>query len=354
MNRKFALLSLNISPFFSYPGSAVEVRSENVSVLVSISCITYNHEDYIADAIEGFLSQKTAFDYEIIIGEDYSTDGTKAIVEGYIKRYPDKIKMVTSAKNIGAIKNWKRVFNASQGKYIAECEGDDYWTDPYKLQKQVDYLEKNPDCTMCFHAADIVRAPKMYTGRKIKPYRSDQVSPIQDVILGGGGFCPTASLVYPRKVMLNPPDFCTNSHVGDYPLQLILASQGYSYYINSSMSAYRTEVKGSWTSLLSDSSNLKDRMIEVNKADIDILQAFNDYTSFKYKEWVEEAIYEKKYAISIGSRSSPAPNDHGYKKYRKNLSLQKKMKLIAYNTFPKSYEILAHWKNFVQSKKAFH
>lgn len=324
-----------------------------MSVLVSISCITYNHEDYIADAIEGFLAQKTDFEYEILIGEDCSLDGTKAIVENYVAKYPDKIKMVTSEKNVGAAKNSKRLFRISKGKYIAECEGDDYWTDPYKLQRQVDYLEKHPDCTMCFHAADIVRTPKIRTGRKVKPYGTDRVSPIEDIILGGGGFCPTASLVYPKIAIENPPDFYMNSHVGDYPLQLILSSQGYAYYINESMSAYRVGVKGSWTSRLNTSSNLKERMIEVNKADIHLLRDFDRYTDYKYTEWVEQAVCEKKYAIAISSRLTEDQNDLRYEAYRKSFSLWKRSKLIAYNTFPKPYILLAEWKNYVLTKKLF-
>ncbi|REB08726.1 glycosyltransferase [Sporosarcina sp. BI001-red] len=322
-----------------------------MNVLVSISCITYNHEDFIADAIEGFLMQKTNFDYEILIGEDCSTDRTREIVEAYIAKYPDRIKLVTSEKNVGAAKNEERLFRLSQGKYIAECEGDDYWTDPYKLQKQVDYLEENPECTMCFHAAEIVRAPKIPTGRRVAPYGTDRISPIRDIILGGGGFCPTASLVYPKNAVTEPPEFLMNSHVGDYPLQLILSSQGHAYYINECMSVYRTDVKNSWTNQFNTSTNIKERMIEVNKGDIQILMAFNLYTDFKFKDWVEQAIYEKKYAIVISSRLPKDPDDRRFEEYLKSLSIKKRFKLLAYNTFPKSYGILARYKNYFLTKK---
>ena len=136
-------------------------KRETVSILVSINCITYNQEEYVADAIEGFLMQKTDFDYEILIGEDCSTDNTRKIVEEYAAKYPDKIRLITSERNVGCRKKFTEGFSSnSKGKYIAECEGDDYWIDPYKLQKQVDYLEGNPECTLCFHAAELVRAPK--------------------------------------------------------------------------------------------------------------------------------------------------------------------------------------------------
>jgi glycosyltransferase involved in cell wall biosynthesis len=119
--------------------------------LVSITCITYNHEKYIAQAIESFLMQRTNFPYEIIVGEDCSTDGTRQVVQDYCRRYPDIVKLVTSECNVGARRNGIRIRNEARGKYIAICEGDDYWTDPLKLQKQVDFLEANPDYVLCYH-----------------------------------------------------------------------------------------------------------------------------------------------------------------------------------------------------------
>ncbi|WP_298741187.1 glycosyltransferase [uncultured Chitinophaga sp.] len=119
--------------------------------LVSITCITYNHEKYIAQAIEGFLMQETSFPYEIIIGEDCSTDNTRKVIGEYVKQYPGLITLITSDENVGARKNGIRVRNAARGKYIAICEGDDYWTDPHKLQKQVDFLEAHPDYVLCYH-----------------------------------------------------------------------------------------------------------------------------------------------------------------------------------------------------------
>lgn len=113
--------------------------------IVSVKMITYNHEPYIAQAIEGVVRQETEFPFELIIGEDCSTDGTMAIVLEYQKKYPEIIRVVTSNKNVGAKKNGYRTTKACRGKYIAFCEGDDYWTDPLKLQKQVDFLEVNHD-----------------------------------------------------------------------------------------------------------------------------------------------------------------------------------------------------------------
>ncbi len=127
--------------------------------LLSISCATYNHENFIKDCLDGFVMQKTNFNFEVLIHDDASTDNTANIIREYEQKYPDIIKPIYQTENqyskgkpISATFNWPR----AQSKYIALCEGDDYWTDPNKLQKQVDFLEANPDYMMCFHNAEIL------------------------------------------------------------------------------------------------------------------------------------------------------------------------------------------------------
>ena len=124
--------------------------------LVTVHTTTYNHAPYIGQAIEGALQQKTNFPIEIVIGEDCSTDGTREIVFDYQAKYPDIIRVITSDKNVGSKENSRRVREASRGKYIALCEGDDYWTDPYKLQKQVTFLENNQDYAVVHSDADVL------------------------------------------------------------------------------------------------------------------------------------------------------------------------------------------------------
>ena len=127
--------------------------------LVSICCITYNHEKYIRDALESFLNQKTNFDFEILIHDDASTDKTSEIIQEYEKKYPNIIKPIYQIENQyskGISINDTFNFSRAGGKYIALCEGDDYWLDSNKLQKQVDYMGKNHECTLCFHNAMVV------------------------------------------------------------------------------------------------------------------------------------------------------------------------------------------------------
>lgn len=123
--------------------------------LISVKMITYNHEPYISQAIEGVVKQKTEYPFELIIGEDCSTDGTREIVFDYQRKYPGIIRVITSNKNVGMKRNGYRTTKACRGKYVAFCEGDDYWHRLDKLQKQVDYLESHPECGTVFADCDV-------------------------------------------------------------------------------------------------------------------------------------------------------------------------------------------------------
>lgn len=119
--------------------------------LVSIVCITYNHELYLRKALDSFLMQETTFPVEIVLAEDCSTDGTRFICEEYAAKYPNCINYIWSETNVGAVANERRAIAAARGKYIATCEGDDYWTDSKKLQRQVDFMEAHPECSVTWH-----------------------------------------------------------------------------------------------------------------------------------------------------------------------------------------------------------
>lgn len=135
--------------------------------LVSVKMITYNHEPYIRKAIDCVLMQKMNFPFELVIGEDCSTDGTREIVFDYAKRYPDIIQVITSEQNVGMKKNGRRTGQACRGKYIAYCEGDDYWHRDDKLQIQVDYLESHPECGLVCSDYDVYNT---VTGKRIRDF----------------------------------------------------------------------------------------------------------------------------------------------------------------------------------------
>ena len=122
---------------------------------VSVICVTFNQKRFIAQALDGFVMQKTDFSFQVLVGDDASTDGTTDVVIEYAKKYPDIIKPVLHSQNVGAFKNSLSVYQAAKTEYVALCDGDDYWTDPLKLQKQVDFLEAHPDYAICFHPVTV-------------------------------------------------------------------------------------------------------------------------------------------------------------------------------------------------------
>ena len=124
--------------------------SNKDDIQVSVCVVTYNQENYIAECLESLVTQQTSFKFEIIVGEDCSTDGTRAIVQQYVEQYPDLIVPLFYEENVGAVENVKRVYKAAKGKYIAHLDGDDMAL-PNKLQRQFNILENNTDCSICVH-----------------------------------------------------------------------------------------------------------------------------------------------------------------------------------------------------------
>lgn len=304
-----------------------------MSVLVSINCITYNQESYISEAIDSFMMQKTDFDFEILIGEDCSTDSTGKIVEMYQAKYPDRIRIITSDKNVGFMKNMIRLHENSKGKYIAICEGDDYWTDEHKLQKQIDYLEKNTDCTLCFHAAEVVKAKNKAKVGLIRPYNDDNICKTEEIIIGGGDFCPSQSLVYRKTSMDNPPDFFAKSPIGDYPLQIIATSKGYAYYMDEIMSAYRKGDSNSWSSRV----NSVNKQLSINERTISMLDQFNVYTNYSYDLAVRKQKLMIEFNSLIISKKTKEIKNGKYKEYYNSLSLTRRLKIYISSRFPKIY-----------------
>jgi glycosyltransferase involved in cell wall biosynthesis len=213
------------------------------NTIVSICMITYNHENFIREAIEGVLMQKTTFPIELIIGEDCSTDKTRHIVREYAEKYPEIIRPLLPEKNLGVKDNFIQTLQACTGKYIALCEGDDYWIDPYKLQKQVDFLEANEDFSICFHNVKILE-----DGILVDDFITRQVPDITSIKdLARGNYIHTPSVVF-RKNQLVLDEFKEiQSPIGDYVLHMLNAKYGKIKKLNELMGVYRHSV-GIWSS----------------------------------------------------------------------------------------------------------
>jgi glycosyltransferase involved in cell wall biosynthesis len=207
--------------------------------------ITYNHVDFIAEAIEGVLMQDCKYDLELIIADDCSPDKTSNVVEKYIKNHTkgNCIKYFQHNVNIGMINNFKWALEQCQGEYIALCEGDDYWTDPLKLQKQVDFLESNKDYVLCFHKINILNL----NGSIVEDFITKV--PVEHEtfynLASFGNYIHTPSVVF-RNILSEFPKEFEISPVGDYFLYMLLAQHGKIKYISERMAIYRQGV-GIWS-----------------------------------------------------------------------------------------------------------
>lgn len=318
-----------------------------MDILLSVNCITYNQEKYIAQALDSILVQQTDFRFEILVHDDASTDGTASVIRDYAERYPELIKPMFQTENqhskgirVGTVFNLSR----AKGKYIAYCEGDDYWTDPSKLQKQVDFMEQHPDCSFCFHAVAVVTSRGKRTRQSIRPYHQNQTVPIEDIIEGGGRFLGTNSTVYRRELMDHPPDFYLNAPVGDFPLVLYLATRGSVYYFDEIMSSYRTGVPGSWTNRMKYSS---DKQLKVRKGMIAMLDAFDDYTAHRYAASVKVRRTEYDLLLLIAQQDIHALKQDKYRQYGGKRTLLTVILIYLNKYFPAMYHGLRRYYSFL-------
>jgi glycosyltransferase involved in cell wall biosynthesis len=266
-----------------------------INPLVSVCLITYKHENYIRQAIESVFIQKVNFPFELIIADDCSPDQTRAIIEKYKNQHPELIRLIFQKKNVGAGRNFLDLLNSANGKYIAYLEGDDYWTDPLKLQTQFDFMEKNPDFSLCYHKinwifnykpADLSKIPSESNINDKEEYN------IYD-ILELGWFIRTCSMFFKNFEL---PNEFEKLYIGDYPLHILLADKGKVGFINKCMATYRINNQGiSETMLITDDLIKK---IKNHKQQIFLLNYLNSNTNFKYEKEFKKKIFNEIYCFS--------------------------------------------------------
>ena len=258
--------------------------------MVTIQCATYNHFPFIRQCLDGFVNQITDFRYEAIVHDDLSTDGTAEIVREYAEKYPDIIKPVFEKENQYSKGNLEKIMNSyNHGKYIAICEGDDYWTDPYKLQKQVDYLEHHPDYVLTYTNVSYIdkQSKKINYGVKYKHYEGNCLKPLVMYT----NFIVTNTVCF-RKDALDGWDDLVKSMpfnllIGDKPKWLYLAGKGKFKYFDRRCSAYRIlEESASHT-------NDINKAIMLNENGKSIALFFNNYYSVGVKEDFIERMYAR-------------------------------------------------------------
>jgi len=203
--------------------------------LVSVRLVTYNHEKYIAQCLEGILMQRTDFPFEVVVGEDCSTDRTREIVLAYAERYPDKLRVLPAEANLGHMRNSLRVYQACRGKYHAMIEGDDYWIDPLKLQMQADFMEAHPDVSLCFHNALILN--EKYAATRL--FFEHAPAEILDFATAYQMTLPMPSLMARSDVLATLPEWRLKIRCGDLLFRLWCAHHGNLGYLDRIMSVYR-------------------------------------------------------------------------------------------------------------------
>ena len=301
-------------------------------IMVSISCIAYNQEKYIRETLEGFVKQKTNFPFEVLIHDDASTDGTADIIREYAEKYPEIIKPILQTENqhskkikIQATYNYPRAV----GKYVAFCEGDDYWCDDSKLQRQFDALEQNKECAVSVHnIRHINRDGEKLDGHfpavKMKEGKISARQYITNELVESPWLFQTSSF-FIRRDIIN--DFQQYAHVypcGDLPLMLFALQYGDCWYIDREMSCYRKDSGGAMSKLKdSEQANIRyyKRMIQGHKQ-------FNDFSGGKYKEQFEHAIRFSEVQILKSSGKFRSLMKKRYQNVRKHLNNKNKALIL--------------------------
>jgi glycosyltransferase involved in cell wall biosynthesis len=273
---------------------------------VSVAMMTYNHERYIAQAINSVLMQNVSFDYELVIGEDCSTDNTRNIVVEFRDRYPDKIRLVLSDTRVGGHKNAARIREACQGQYIAVLDGDDYWTCPDKLQKQVDFMDSHPEYAACFHDAIAIYEDGSSEPHNYCPANLKERITVEDLLVAD--YIPSCGLVCRRELVGKFPDWVDTLKMGDWPAAIFLAQHGQIEYINEVMATYRIHAGGVWSRLSA---------VERLQANLEFYTRINVYLNSQYEitlgievsnRWEELAMSCVEQAAKQGSVRSAVDN----------------------------------------------
>ena len=257
---------------------------------VTVLVMTYNHEAFIRTAVDSALMQQTTFPYEVLISEDCSTDGTRDTVKKYAAENPDRVRLILSEHNVRSNEVVARGIRDARGEFIALLDGDDYWTAPHKLQKQVEFLDAHPECTICFHQMKVMEEDGSRPDWLWTPQNQKTISTIENLWMGN--YIATASTMFRRASIGAPPTWYDAFFpITDWPLHLLNAENGTVGYINEVMGVYRYHSGGLYSSLeqerkLDETLKLYRRLNEVFEYRYDRLVKGGIFQYFV--EWAEE------------------------------------------------------------------
>lgn len=268
-----------------------------MEVMVSIVTTAYNHERFIGKALEGFVKQKTEFPFEVIVHDDASTDRTADIIREYAERYPGLIRPIYQKENQHSkgINVYSFIFSAAKGKYIAQCEGDDYWCDENKLQKQVEYMEAHPECVYCFCNSYRVNLESEIIGEQTPVDRS-RVFSSKEIIAAPEIFLATAGVMYRYEDMIDFPADLLAGEAGDIPLRNFLMLKGNAYGFEERMCCYRVMTPGSWSDRFwQEMRNNIPKFLYKNNQYIEYYRKFDRFSNGEYHEELQKHIDQRLY-----------------------------------------------------------
>lgn len=330
---------------------------DNNSVMVTVLCRTYNHERFIRHALEGFVTQKTDFPFEVLVHDDASTDKTADIIREYAKKYPAIIKPIYQQINqhsqkISVIP--KYMLPKANGKYLAWCEGDDYWTNPNKLQLQVEALESHPDCVACASEVEKIsikgrplgRVSNLKTGGVI-----DGDEFVRYCLYAGvnttipvqlSGFMIRKSLY--EGYLKNPPEFRSKFDVGDLPIFLFCGLHGNVFFYKEMMSCYRTGNPNSWSGRMSSSrASIKAHM----DREKDALLSFDRYTGGRFHKEAERGAKLREFCYYRKANDIKGFRKPEMKEFYGQMTVKQKAKVYLFGLIPPFESIWHVYRNMV-------
>lgn len=324
----------------------------NDQIMVSVCCLVYNHEKYLRQCLDGFVAQKTNFKFEVLIHDDASTDSSPEIIREYEEKYPDMIKPIYQTENQyskGVKIGWVYQYPRAQGKYIALCEGDDYWTDEYKLQKQFDALEKNPEAVFCAHRVICVTEDGKKLDESIisEPDQSCVLSSeelLHLLIEEAAYIFHTTSLFWKsditKKICNNLPRFIQDAPVGDVPLMIFLSSQGECVFLDEAMSCYRLNSMGSWSNRVR-----KNDYANLCRGRIVMWSRINDYFENKYDRSIKANISHCEYLSFLWSNDYRNALQKKYRVWFNKLSTKERIYIFTAAKLPIVIKVYNQWRH---------
>ena len=323
-------------------------------IMVSVFCLAYNHERFIRKTLDGFIMQRTSFPFEVLIHDDASTDKTAEVIREYEEKYPDIIKPVYQKENQYSKPGHPNIiathlFPRAKGKYFAWCEGDDYWIDPFKLQRQIDIMESHPECSACLSKVERITYEGKPKGEFIPVFNKE------DGVIHGKDFVnyvldPAPMNVFPIQISglvaqktvyceycNKLPSFVNCSPVGDIPLALYLGMKGDIYYIHDVMSHYRT---GNPYSFIGRTHSKREKSAQHYERKAIFYESFDQYTNYEYHEHAEKAVAYCKYSAALKRRDYKQIRAKESRWLYRALPMKKKTSQFVVHYFPWAEEPL--------------